>query len=140
MQNLISSRPMKIFTSIPWIFRRFPSSITSSGFPRARIPPSCIKATLQEALAGSRENNGGVGACLVRERTGQIVERGHNRQFAPYFRSDLHAEMDLLTRYEGRVKARGADNPSASREVQRQIQGLILYTSVETCPMCLTRI
>jgi cytosine deaminase len=99
-----------------------------------------VLVAVQEALAGLRENNGGVGACLVEEATGKIVERGHNRQFAPYFRSDLHAEMDLLNRYEERVKARRSDNPSAPPEKQRKVEGLVLYTSMEPCPMCLSRI
>jgi hypothetical protein len=28
------------------------------------------------------------------------MQRGHNWVFKPYFRSDLYAEMDTLTRYE----------------------------------------
>lgn len=99
-----------------------------------------ILVTIQEAIAAIREGNGGIGACLVRESTGEIVERGHNRQYEPYFRSDLHAEMDLLTRYEERVRARKgsvAGNPSGE---QRKIAGLVLYTSLEPCPMCLSRI
>ena len=100
-----------------------------------------ILVTLKEAIAGSREENGGIGACLVREATGEVVERGHNRQFEPYYRSDLHAEMDLLNRYEERIKARrpgGRGVPSTAE--MRKMAGLVLYTSVEPCPMCLTRI
>jgi len=59
--------------------------------------------TLQEALAAAREGNFGYGACLVNESTGEVVERGHNRVFYPYFRSDLHAEMDLLDKYGKRT-------------------------------------
>jgi tRNA(adenine34) deaminase len=94
--------------------------------------------TIREALIGSRENNGGIGACLVREATGEIVEKGHNRQYEPYFRSDLHAEMDLLTRYEERIKAQRFKTSSYGDP--RKIGGLVLYCSVEPCPMCLTRI
>ena len=97
-----------------------------------------VLVTIQEALAGSRENNGGIGACLVRETTGEVVERGHNRQYEPYFRSDLHAEMDLLTRYEERVKAQRFQTSSSGDP--RKVEGLVLYSSVEPCPMCLTRI
>jgi tRNA(adenine34) deaminase len=100
-----------------------------------------ILVTLKEAIEGSREENGGIGACLVREATGEVVERGHNRQFEPYYRSDLHAEMDLLTRYEDRIKAvrpEGRGTPSTAET--RKMGGLVLYTSVEPCPMCLTRI
>ncbi|NLT68109.1 MAG: nucleoside deaminase [Acidobacteria bacterium] len=93
-----------------------------------------ILVALQEALAAKQEGGGGIGACLVRESTGEIVARGRNRQYAPYFRSDMHAEMDLLNRYEDSLRTvKGSGNP-------RQRAGLVLYTSVEPCPMCLTRI
>ncbi len=99
-----------------------------------------ILATIKEAIAGSREENGGIGACLVRENTGEIVEMGHNRQFEPHYRSDLHAEMDLLTRYEERVKASRPKPKGPPTTDSRKLGGLVLYTSVEPCPMCLTRI
>jgi tRNA(adenine34) deaminase len=84
---------------------------------------------LQEALAAVKEGNHGIGACLVREKTGEVVQRGHNRVYQPFYRSDLHAEMDTLTGYEERVKAQSPN-----------VEGLVLYVSLEPCPMCLTRI
>ena len=84
---------------------------------------------LQEALVAVKEGNHGVGGCLIREKTGEVVQRGHNRTLQPYYRSDLHAEMDTLTGYEQRVKAQS-----------QKVEGLVLYTSLEPCPMCLTRI
>jgi hypothetical protein len=38
-----------------------------------------VAASIREAIAAVREGSGGIGACLVREATGEIVERGHNR-------------------------------------------------------------
>jgi cytosine deaminase len=109
--------------------------------PDGRCPDDpFILVAVQEALSALKENNGGVGACLVEESTGKIVERGHNRQFNPYFRSDLHAEMDLLNRYEDRVKAQRLVDSDIPQSVQRKVEGLVLYTSVEPCPMCLSRI
>jgi len=100
-----------------------------------------ILVAVKEALLGGRERNGGIGACLVRETTGEIVERSHNRQYEPYFRSDLHAEMDLLDRYEKRVRLKRSRDPQdPTFRNPRNMNGLILYTSVEPCPMCLTRI
>jgi cytosine deaminase len=100
-----------------------------------------ILVTLKEALIGGRERNGGIGACLIREATGEIVERSHNRQYEPHFRSDLHAEMDLLNRYEERMRITRSRNPKdPTFRNPRNMTGLILYTSVEPCPMCLTRI
>ncbi|MBF0119380.1 MAG: nucleoside deaminase [Desulfobacterales bacterium] len=85
--------------------------------------------TLQEAIAAAKEGNYGIGACLVNKKNGEVIQRGHNRIFKPYFRSDMHAEMDTLTGYENRIKTQGS-----------KVDGLILYTSLEPCPMCLARI
>jgi cytosine deaminase len=100
-----------------------------------------VLVTIREAVKGLKERNGGIGACLVREATGEIVETGHNRQYEPYFRSNLHAEMDLLDRYEERVRLTRSRNPgSPTFRNPRDMKGLILYTSVEPCPMCMGRI
>ena len=100
-----------------------------------------VLVTLREALRGLRERNGGIGACLVRESAGEIVETGHNRQYEPYFRSDLHAEMDLLDRYEERMRTRRSRDPgSPGFRDPRNMAGLVLYTSMEPCPMCMARI
>lgn len=110
--------------------------------PDSRYPDDpFVLTTLREALLGARERNGGIGACLVEKATGKIVERGHNSQYEPYFRSDLHAEMDLLTRYEERMRITRSSNPDdPTFRDPRRMQGLVLYSSLEPCPMCLTRI
>jgi tRNA(adenine34) deaminase len=100
-----------------------------------------ILITVEEALAGGQERNGGVGACLVNKVTGEILERSHNRQYEPWFRSDLHAEMDLLNRYEDRIRAVRSTDPNNPRyRNPRDMANIVLYTSVEPCPMCLGRI
>lgn len=63
------------------------------------------------------------------EDAAKVIHRGRNKVFKPYFRSDLHAEMDVLTKYEKSAKSPGPD-----------MDGLILFSSIEPCPMCLTRI
>jgi cytosine deaminase len=94
-------------------------------------------AVVKGALESIREGSGGIGACLVDTSTGEIVEYGRNRQFSPHFRSDFHAEMDLLNKYEDRVKKmKRPDNYNNLRECKN----LVLVTSLEPCPMCLTRI
>ena len=83
--------------------------------------------TLQEAIEAALEGNFGVGAVLVRNRK-EIVQRGHNRVFSPYFRSDMHAEMYVMTKFEERHK-----------DIER-MDGYTLFSSVEPCPMCLARL
>lgn len=94
-------------------------------------------AVVKIALESIREGSGGIGACLVDSTTGEIVEYGRNRQHSPYFRSDLHAEMDLLNKYEERAKKM---NDPEDFNKTRECKNLVLVTSVEPCPMCLTRI
>ena len=85
--------------------------------------------TIKEAICSAESGSFGVGAILVDEKTNQIVCRGQNRVFSQH-RSDLHAEMDLLNTFE-------THNGSKSRQLLRS---LTLYSSLESCPMCLCRI
>ncbi len=96
--------------------------------PRRRHDPFAL-AVLEEALAAAVEGNYGIGACLVRKETGEVVMRGRHRVFQPFFRKDLHAEIDVLTRYG---KAAGEAGSAMDR--------LVLFSSIEPCPMCLGRI
>jgi tRNA(adenine34) deaminase len=104
---------------------------------RARVQgfmpdPECphdpyVLITLDEALAAAGDGNFGVGACLV-DPEGRVVARGHNHVFHPYPRSDLHAEMDTMTRFEEQVRS------------PISLHDYTLFTSLEPCPMCLTRL
>lgn len=84
-------------------------------------------ASLKEAMIAAKEGNLGVGAVIV-DANGQIVSRGHNRTFYPYFRSDLHAEMDAMTSFEDRFKH------------VTNMRDYTLFSSLEPCPMCTTRL
>lgn len=104
--------------------------------PEYKDDPHAL-AVVRNALKSIQEGSGGIGACLVDPSDGKVVEYGRNRQFSPHFRSDLHAEMDLLNRYEDRVKKMNAPRYGGN---PRDCGDLVLVTSVEPCPMCLTRI
>jgi cytosine deaminase len=80
-----------------------------------------------EALAAARLGNYGVGALLIDPR-GEILERGRNAVFFPHFRSDLHAEMVVMTAFEQRHPA------------VESMRGYTLLCSLEPCPMCLARL
>ena len=87
-----------------------------------------VIASLREAIAGSREGSGGIGACLVREDTGEIVERGHNRQvLAPLPKRSPRGDGS-----PGSLRRSDAD-PEADRweggNPRRMYEGLALYSS-----------
>jgi len=86
-----------------------------------------IIIVLKEAIKAAKEGNFGIGAVLV-GKNGKIIERGRNHVFNPYFRSDLHAEMDVMTKFEKYYKS------------IKNLKRFVLYTSLEPCPMCLARL
>ncbi len=69
----------------------------------------------------------GVGAVLLDDR-GEVLLEGHNEVHVGPFRSDLHAEMVVVNRFESGVW---------SREIAKRCT---LVTSLEPCPMCMTRL
>lgn len=81
------------------------------------------RLALESASIGSY----GVGAVLF-DATGEVVVEGHNEVYLDGFRSDLHAEMVVMNQYEalGIPRSRARD--------------LTLVTSLEPCPMCMTRL
>ena len=84
------------------------------------------------ALKAIADNNFGIGSILINENN-KIIAEGHNHVFAPYFRSDRHAEMVVLNKFENSMKNHGTKNPIS-------IEQYTLFTSLEPCPMCLARI
>ena len=83
---------------------------------------SCILA-----LHAVNKGNFGVGCVLV-DQNGDVEFMGHNMVFTPYFRSDRHAEMVVMNKFEDKYKG------------SKSLNNYTLYSSLESCPMCLTRL
>ncbi len=80
-----------------------------------------MRAALEMARRGLAAGGPPVGACLV--RNGQIVRRNHNAVVGE-LDSTAHAEIVVIR--------------EACRELRSlQLEGCVLYVSVEPCPMCL---
>lgn len=78
------------------------------------------------ALLAHETGNYGVGA-LIADADRNVLAYGYNEICSPTFRSEAHAEMVVLTGFETRFPNQRKDE-------------LTLYTSLEPCPMCYTRI
>jgi cytosine deaminase len=79
------------------------------------------------ALKSVDSGNYGVGSILV-GADGKLAAMGHNLVYSPHFRSDLHAEMVAVNDFE-------EENPQITT-----LKQYTFYTSLEPCPMCLTRL
>ncbi|HLN21670.1 MAG TPA: nucleoside deaminase [Bacteroidales bacterium] len=90
------------------------------------------KAANLQALKSVMEGGYGIGSVLIDEK-GEIIEAAHNSQIQEN-RSDLHAEMTLLTKFEDSRKAKKYMNVYIYRP------GLVVFSSAEPCPMCFIRI
>lgn len=83
---------------------------------------------LTESIEALKEGNYAIGACLVDNETGNTVLRSHNQVFEPYFRSEAHAEMLLLSQMEGMIRGNRSD-----------LSSMTLVSTLEPCPMCTAR-
>jgi tRNA(Arg) A34 adenosine deaminase TadA len=89
------------------------------------------EANLQ-ALKSVMEGGYGIGSVLI-DSTGKIICAAHNTQIQKH-RSDLHAEMTLLTNFEKSRKAKKYMNIYVYKP------GMTVFSSAEPCPMCFIRI
>lgn len=89
------------------------------------------EANLQ-ALKSVMQGGYGIGSVLINQE-GKIIAAAHNTQIQEH-RSDLHAEMTLMTNFE--------ESRQAKKYVNIYIYkpGLIVFSSAEPCPMCFIRI
>jgi tRNA(Arg) A34 adenosine deaminase TadA len=101
--------------------------------PTAEFPDDIYaKAANIQALKSVMEGGYGIGSVLVDEN-GKIIVAAHNTQIQEH-RSDLHAEMTLLTNFEESRLAKKYVNIYVYKP------GLIVFSSAEPCPMCFIRI
>ncbi|WP_410509538.1 nucleoside deaminase [Methanosarcina hadiensis] len=94
--------------------------------------PECVDdpyAWLTDILALKSVDSGNYGVgSIITDADGEIVTLGHNLMYSPSFRSDRHAEMVALNDFEEK-------NPQIVT-----LKSYTLYTSLESCPMCLIRL
>jgi len=90
------------------------------------------KAANMQALKSVMQGGYGIGSVLINQE-GKIIAAAHNTQIQAH-RSDLHAEMTLLTNFEESRLAKKYVNIYVYRP------GLIVFSSAEPCPMCYIRI
>lgn len=90
------------------------------------------RAANLQALKSVMEGGYGIGSVLVNDK-GEIIAEAHNSQIQKH-RSDLHAEMTLLTDFENSRQAKKYVN------VYIYKPGLTVFSSAEPCPMCFVRI
>lgn len=90
------------------------------------------KAANLQALKSVKQGGYGIGSVLI-DSDGKIIAAAHNDQIQKH-RSDLHAEMSLLTNFEESHKAKKYMNIYVYKP------GLTVFSSAEPCPMCFIRI
>jgi tRNA(Arg) A34 adenosine deaminase TadA len=90
------------------------------------------KSANLQALKSVLQGGYGIGSVLI-DQDGKIIAAAHNTQIQKH-RSDLHAEMTLLTNFE--------ESRLAKKYVDIYVYkpGLTVFSSAEPCPMCFIRI
>jgi tRNA(Arg) A34 adenosine deaminase TadA len=90
------------------------------------------KAANIQALKSVMQGGYGIGSVLI-NTDGKIIAEAHNNQIQKR-RSDLHAEMTLMTDFEDNRKSKKYMNLYVYKP------GLTVFSSAEPCPMCFIRI
>ncbi len=90
------------------------------------------RETNLQALKSVMQGGYGIGAVLI-DQNGKIIKTAHNSQIQKD-RSDLHAEMTLLTNFEKSPKSKKYMNMYVYKP------GMTVFSSAEPCPMCFIRI
>ena len=92
-------------------------------FPVAQHEGFMRKAIANSRMAGIEKRTGGVFGAVIVDRSGRVVGEGSNHVVAE-FDPTWHGEMEAIRSACKRLKA-------------PKLDGCIMYTSAEPCPMCL---
>ncbi len=100
---------------------------------QARPHDPFVRIAIEQAFLGAALGNFAVGAVIV-DAQSKVLQRGHSRVLQPYLRTDMHAEMHAVTCLEKRYHFHSQD------QVDAKLKGSKLFSSLEPCPMCLSRL
>jgi tRNA(Arg) A34 adenosine deaminase TadA len=92
-------------------------------FPKAKHEEFMRKAIANSRTAGVEKKTGGAFGAVVVDHSGRIVAEGSNHVVSN-FDPTWHGEMEAMREACGKLKT-------------LKLDGCILYTSAEPCPMCL---
>lgn len=123
---------IKVDDPIPVIIQKIENYLISYK-PQKQYPDDLYaRDAVLQALIGFKKGGYGIGAVLV-DPKGNIIFKSYNSQIQRH-RSDLHAEMTLLTDFEESSRSKSYLN------IYIYKPGLTVYSSAEPCPMCLIRL
>jgi tRNA(Arg) A34 adenosine deaminase TadA len=93
-------------------------------FPMAKHEEFMRRAIANSRVAGVEKRTGGAFGSVIVDRDGHIVAEGSNHVVS-HFDPTWHGEMEAIRNACAKLKA-------------LKLEGCILYTSSEPCPMCLS--
>ncbi len=122
-------RSLPLDSQLPDLVAKFLSIKPAVERPHDRF----VRIAIEQAFLGANLGNFAVGAVIT-DKNGRVIQRGHSRVLRPYLRTDMHAEMHAVGCLEERYRFR------SQQAVNEKLKGSKLFSSLEPCPMCLSRL